>query len=336
MDCNQTNKLLNAYVDKELSKSDTTLLESHLAECPSCMAELEDIRRLDARVAAEVSAPAELRSKIADRLDQRRTASPRVSLKEMLGMRYRMGLAAMLAAGLIVVGVMSTGGNAQAAFTRMKTAVTRVTSMHLHIEFSPDAANSISSIGDEIGENNDEDRDDEGGDAMAKQFLHGIANGAGSGTVDVWSKDDMFRVNAFGGIDVACRNKKVTLMFGGKVMGTFPVDEKDIPKNLGEFMFQEFSKATDEMKSHFNVVNRGTVRENGRTLSTLEVTGKDDNMKDFRLMYWVDQSTNLPARFQVFGSPDKGGSTKLICTITAEYNENYPDSLFEPGGVEKP
>src|SRR3954466_9390237 len=119
MDCKQTNELLNAYVDKELSKSDQTFLEAHVAECPHCRAELEEVRRLDAQVRSDVQAPAELRSLVATRLEATRAASPRVSLKEMLGMRFKIGLAAMIAAALIVVGVMSTGGNAQAAYGRM-------------------------------------------------------------------------------------------------------------------------------------------------------------------------------------------------------------------------
>ena len=326
MDCKQTNELLNAYVDKELSKSDQTCLDSHLADCPSCRAELEDIRRLDAHMRADVQAPAHLRSMIADKLEAGRTASPRVSLKEMLGMRFRIGFAAIVAAGLIVVGVMSTGGNAQAAYLKMKKAVTAVTSAHLHLEFAPDAAKHISS-----DMKSDGDKDDD----MVAQAIQGLASGQDAASVDVWSEGDKFRVSAFKGIDVACKDGYVTVMFGDKVFAHVKADEDDmhLPKNLAQELFNEFSKMQDELKSQgYTVVNRGSVSENGRTLDTLEVSGKDDDNKNFRLMYWIDQSTNLPARFQVFG----GDQQALICTITCDYNEDYPDSLFEPGGKEQP
>jgi len=326
MDCKQTNELLNAYADKELSKSDQTFLESHLAECPSCRAELEDIRRLDAHMRAEVQAPAHLRSLIADKLEAGRTASPRVSLKEMLGMRFRIGFAAIVAAGLIVVGVMSTGGNAQAAYLKMKKAVTAVTSAHLHLEFAPDAAKHIST---DIKSDGDKDDD------MIAHAIQGLASGEDAASVDVWSEGDKFRVTAFKGIDVACNNGMVTVMIRDQVVARVKADQEDmhLPKNIAQDLFNEFSKMQDEIKSHgFTVENRGTVNENGRTLDTLEVTGKDDDNKSFRLMYWVDESTNLPARFQVFG----GDEQALICTITCDYNEDYPDSLFEPGGAEKP
>ncbi len=333
MDCNQTKQLLNPYVDKELAKSDLTLVESHLAECPSCRAELEDIHRLDARMRDEVTAPVELRSKIADKLEAARTASPRVSLKEMLGMRFRIGLAAIVAAGLIVVGVMSTGGNAQAAYARMKKAVTQVTSMHLHLEF-----NGPIDLGDDDNAKKASDSGDKN-DAMgnmANAALQNLVSGDGPKSVDVWSQDNMFRLSAFGGIDVACKDDMLTMKFGGNSF-KLAANQKDMhmPKNLGQELFTQFSKMQDEMKEHFNVVNRGTVLDNGRTLETLEVTGKDDNGKHFRLMYWVDESTNLPARFQVFADTDKG-SDQLVCTITCDYNEKYPDSLFEPSGNDAP
>jgi hypothetical protein len=328
MDCNQTSNLLNAYVDKELSKSDLTLVESHLAECASCREELEDIRRLDARMRDEVTAPVELRSKVADKLEAARTVSPRVSLKEMLGMRFRIGLAAVVAAGLIVVGVMSTGGNAQAAYARMKKAVTQVTSMHLHLEF-----NGPIDLGDDDKGKKDSDSGEKN-DAMgnmANAALQNLVSGDGPKSLDVWSQDNMFRLTAFGGIDIACKDDILTMKFGGSTFFRVAANQKDmhLPKNLGQELFTEFSKMQDEMKEHFNVVNRGTVIDNGRTLDTLEVTGKDDNGKHFRLMYWVDESTNLPAQFQVFGDTEKGPN-QLVCTITCDYNEKYPDSLFEP------
>jgi len=325
MDCNQIKNLLNAYADKELSKSDVTLVESHLAECSSCRAEFEDIQKLDARMRSEVLVPAELRSKVADKLEAARTASPRVSLKEMLGMRFRIGLAAALATALIVVGVMSTGGNAQAAYARMKRAVTQVTSMHLHLEFN----GPIDLGDDDKGKTSSDSQDPMGG--MASAAINSLVSGSGPKTVDVWSQEDMFRVSAFGGIEVACKDGMITVILNGNTVAKVKADSKDVhlPKNLGEELFTEFSKMQTEMKDHFTVMNRGTVVENGRTLDTLEVTGKDDGGKHFRLMYWVDESTNLPARFQVFADTEKG-SDQLVCTITCDYNEKYPDSMFDP------
>jgi hypothetical protein len=258
-------------------------------------------------------------------LEQARTVAPtRSPLKEMFGMRFRWGLTAVLAAGLIVVGVMSSGGSAQAALAKMRKAVTTVTSSHLHLEFNAPLES------DDKGKKDVADPNDPIGNTV-----NGLMSGSGPKSFDVWSKDNMFKVQAFGGIEIDSKDGFVTVLFGDKVFAKVAADKADMPKNLGDTLFKELSKATDEMKEKFNVKKVGTLRDGGRTLDTLEVTGIEDGGKHFRLLYWVDQATNLPARFQVWAG-DESGDQKLICTITCDYNENYPDSMFAPGGVEKP
>jgi len=343
MDCKQISILLNAFADRELSKSDQTLVESHIAECADCRAELEDIRRLDATIRCEEIAPDSLRSAIADRLEGARTARPnRSSLKEKLGMKFRIGMAAIGAAALIVVLTMSSGGSAMAAYTKMKKAVTRVTSSHLHLEFGPSALDGVSKdIDRDVDNDSDKDADKDApskdGDDMgnlAASALGNLVDGSGPKSLDVWSKDSKWKVSAFGGINVTCVDQWVTVQFGDKVFAKVKADKADLPADMSTFLFNEMTKATDEIKQKCNVRKVATLHEGGKTLDQLEVTGIEDNNKSFRMEYWVDQDTNLPAKFEVYAKGDSG-TEGLVCTITCDYNENYPDSMFEVG-ADKP
>src|SRR5579885_677132 len=273
MDCKQTSKLLNAYADHELSKSDQTLVESHLAECPDCRAELEDVRRLDATMRCETPAPESLRSAIADRLEAARNSRrSRVSLKEMLGMKFRIGLATLGAIALIAI--LMTGGhvNAQAALMKMRRAVTQVTSSHLHIELAKDI---------DMGDVSSDDKSD-ASDAKDGNSLDMLAMGLGAGiaqgnrSIDVWSQGNKWKADVFGKFDALYADGFVTLMMGDKVFMKVKAEDKDIPTNLSDQLFKEFSKATMEMKQKCNVRDIGDSIENGRNLHQLEVTGLAD------------------------------------------------------------
>lgn len=318
MDCKRSSQLLNAYADSELSKSDQSLLESHLAECRTCTEELEDIRKLDAQMRAEAPSPESLRSTIADRLENAKRPS-RTTLKEMFGMKFRIGLAALVAAGLIVVGVMSTGGNAQAALSRMRKAVTQVHSSHLRIELNEPI---------DLGDNDKKDGDSDSMD------LSGML-GKGGKSIDVYSEGNRWKVNVFSGIEVIYKDGFVSVMMGDKVFAHVKADKADMPTDMSDYLFKSLSKATDELNQKYNVRQVGEIHDGGQNLKQLEVTGLKDDGKNFRLEYWVDEDTNLPSKFEVWAK-DESGQQKLVANITCEFNQDYPDSMFEPGGVEKP
>ncbi|MEA2551897.1 MAG: putative zinc-finger [Fimbriimonadaceae bacterium] len=320
MECNKASQLLNAYADSELSKSDQSLLEAHLAECRACRNELEDIQRVDAQMRSTVVAPDPLRSAIASRLEREPSRS---TLKEKVGMKYRWGLAAVLAAGLIVVGVMSTGGSAQATLAKMRKAVTEVHTAHLKIELNmKGVANHISS---EIS------KDKKGGDHDIDIDLGGMFGGDKNTVIEFWAKDNRWKMDAFGGFKMLYNDGILYTLAGDKAVATAKVPKEDMPEKLGDLLFNELSKAQDELKKEGNIRFVGEVREGGRTLRTLEVTGLHDDYKNIRLMYWVDEETDLPARFQVWAKDDKG-QEQLVTTITCDFNQEYPDAMFQPGG----
>ena len=247
----------------------------------------------------------------------------------------------MVAAGLIVVGVMFTGGNAQAAFAKMKKAITQVTSAHLHIEINA----PLTDLAD-MGSNNPASsmgsKSDDKSDDSSKMLAMGIGAAVGSGnkSIDVWSEGNKWKAQVFGQMNAIYNDGYVTVMFGDQVMAKVKADKNMFPKGVGDptnvtdFLSQNLKKATDEMNQHCNVQSMGSVVEDGKTLQQLQVTGLDDKGKNWRLMYWVDTDTNLPARFQVFAKTESG-QQKLIATITCDYNQQYPDSMFNPA-ITKP
>ncbi|MEZ5294306.1 MAG: zf-HC2 domain-containing protein [Vicinamibacterales bacterium] len=59
MECRDVRELLDAFVDEEVLVETTRAIEAHLERCPACRAEVQDVRRLKARVRAAVTgAPA--------------------------------------------------------------------------------------------------------------------------------------------------------------------------------------------------------------------------------------------------------------------------------------
>jgi hypothetical protein len=314
MTCTSAEAILNAYADGELGASDMKQLELHLAECQRCQQELDEIRRLDFQIRSEIEVPVKLQSLVADRLETAKRGSSGLHLKEVLRMKTRWGLAAIAAAGLIVVGVMSTGGRAQATLSKMHRAVTEVHSSHLRVELERPMDFGIT------GQHHDAD---------------GVSNLLGSAKfLDVWSEGNKWKAQIFGGIEAIYNDGDLSVVMGSKVMAKVHADREDVPQDMGDYLFRELSKATAELREHAKVRSLGVIRENGKTLQTLEVTQLKDEGKDFRMLYWVDTETDLPARFQVF-TTDENGHQSLMATITCEFNEDYPDTLFI-AGADKP
>ena len=56
MKCSKVREILFEYIDGTLSKSELSAIEEHLQNCPDCQLELEQIKRIDARLKQEVPA----------------------------------------------------------------------------------------------------------------------------------------------------------------------------------------------------------------------------------------------------------------------------------------
>jgi len=93
--------LVSAYLDGETGRSETALVETHLAGCPSCRALLEDCRAIAAATASEATppVPAGLRLRIRGALGATAGADMRPRRFRLLS--YRFGLSA--AAGVVLV-----------------------------------------------------------------------------------------------------------------------------------------------------------------------------------------------------------------------------------------
>ncbi len=71
MNCDETQELIGAYTDDELSSSDQRLVEQHIAGCAACHAMIDEAKNLSALIRKEPrrTAPPELRAVITGRLD---------------------------------------------------------------------------------------------------------------------------------------------------------------------------------------------------------------------------------------------------------------------------
>jgi len=79
MKCNDASRLLGAFADGETGGRQSRAIRRHLATCPACAAQHEQLTALRARVRAEVprySAPPALRAKVLASLDDARRAEP--------------------------------------------------------------------------------------------------------------------------------------------------------------------------------------------------------------------------------------------------------------------
>jgi anti-sigma factor RsiW len=72
MECNEVIALLDPLIDGELTGNDETNLTAHIAKCPSCKAELADMRKLqnDLKGVTTCSAPDSLRVNIQQKINE--------------------------------------------------------------------------------------------------------------------------------------------------------------------------------------------------------------------------------------------------------------------------
>jgi anti-sigma factor RsiW len=79
MDCKRAQLLINAYLDGELDLSGSLELEAHLAECPNCRAQQEELARLGRRLRGGLAnhvAPEDLRARLEQMTTQVRHPAP--------------------------------------------------------------------------------------------------------------------------------------------------------------------------------------------------------------------------------------------------------------------
>jgi anti-sigma factor RsiW len=104
MRCESTLRLLDAYVDAELDRTEAAALEAHLAGCAACREDELRLRALRDAVRSKVEyhrAPAGLREAIAAQIGHR--AAPRVERRarpQWLGYALAAGVAAVLASSI--------------------------------------------------------------------------------------------------------------------------------------------------------------------------------------------------------------------------------------------
>ena len=96
---NHVTEWLNAYLDGELHDSQLRVVETHLAECDTCLAELDSLERLSALLqeapSAEFSPPERFASQISLRLPRQKAAAPRRKLFEIGWWMIPVGLLAV-------------------------------------------------------------------------------------------------------------------------------------------------------------------------------------------------------------------------------------------------
>lgn len=77
MNCQSTERLLSAYVDQELFGTELSQVESHLATCPKCQFEVQQIENLKSLLASSkaVLPPVGLEARLGASLEKRQVAS---------------------------------------------------------------------------------------------------------------------------------------------------------------------------------------------------------------------------------------------------------------------
>lgn len=106
-ECEDIQRLLDAFVDDELLSSEVAAVQRHLDSCPTCARLLEDLLSLKQRL-RELPGdepPAHLRARVLERLEAE-GGEPRTFLKGRLGWSLSLGAAA---AALVVVAVVWGG-----------------------------------------------------------------------------------------------------------------------------------------------------------------------------------------------------------------------------------
>lgn len=108
MNCNQAQKLIDAYVDNELDAQQRAIIDAHLSSCPACAEQMRQVDRITALSQQFEMNPTEgLKGKIAlEVLAQRPTTMDRI--KEKLKMKNRVGIRVGMAT-MVVAAVVGTG-----------------------------------------------------------------------------------------------------------------------------------------------------------------------------------------------------------------------------------
>jgi len=120
MGCEEIERQLGRYVDKELSAAERDEVEAHLGFCSSCRAELEELRDLVDRIARSdtVSVPDSLWASIEQRLDQTHMPAslpPPVRRLRLRAAPWAIAAGVVLAVGLGLVGLSSLDTTAHAS-----------------------------------------------------------------------------------------------------------------------------------------------------------------------------------------------------------------------------
>ena len=120
MGCEQIERQLGRYLDKELSAAERDEVEAHLGFCSSCRAEVEELRDLVDGIARSdtVSVPDSLWTSIERRLDRTQRAVPPAPSARRLRLRsapWAIAAGIVLAVGLGLVGLSSLDTTAHAS-----------------------------------------------------------------------------------------------------------------------------------------------------------------------------------------------------------------------------
>ena len=108
MNCTETNKLLNAYLDQQLDAAHTVKVEHHIANCPSCNTSYRELSSLQDTIKDQLvyfSAPEPLKNQIINNLHTEPVASAtdKASSSRPAKLRQGIALAASLLIGFVVV-----------------------------------------------------------------------------------------------------------------------------------------------------------------------------------------------------------------------------------------
>jgi len=126
MRCSKAGKYFSPYIDGELGKRESSLLESHLAQCERCSGELDELKRLQGQFmqAERFYAPPALRARVMDRVNEQPAQA--FSLFPFFARFVEAGVFLLV----IIAGIMS-GGKLMNAFAPHNKGVQVISSLSL-------------------------------------------------------------------------------------------------------------------------------------------------------------------------------------------------------------
>ncbi len=141
MNCRTTVQRLNPYLDGELSAEEAAVVEEHLAACPQCRAELDDLRRINGALEAlgGMAAPADFARRVRGAADRRRKP---IRLFGVVGGRRSRALA-RLAAALVMAAGLWTGLMAGDSAFRSRDTSDEVDAETAEFELSMDLFSAV-------------------------------------------------------------------------------------------------------------------------------------------------------------------------------------------------